>query len=91
MADVDALTYRSGPLLDKILSTKTILIDIYQLKNPKAYVESNFIDIKISKIQDIQDRSPLPFLKNRSVCLWARSPRPHILLIIGWWSSLPRA
>ena len=26
-----------------------------------------------------------------SVCLWVRSPRPHSLLIIGWWGSSPRA
>ena len=26
-----------------------------------------------------------------SICLWVRSPRPHISLIIGWWSSSPRA
>ena len=45
-----------------------------KLQRPKAYVSSTCIAIKTSKIQDIQDNSPLPVPTNKFIVELTVSP-----------------
>ena len=64
MANVDSLTCNFGTLLSKKLSIGIIIREKYQLQLPKAYFAATFLSSKTSKIQDVQDISPLPVPAN---------------------------